>query len=322
MLPEMTVVVVGEALIDLARTTGGSDPASYVAHPGGGPANTAVALARLGTPVAFAGRLSGDAFGRQLRRHLEVNGVDLSYSVSAGEPCTLAVASIGDGGTAEYAFYLQGTADWQWSPAEIPVGFPDDVMAIHTGSLALALEPGATVLGDLLRREKGARTISLDPNVRPAVVDDIDGLRARFESLLHCADLVKVSVDDLAALYPGVGAAEVCRRWQALGAALVVVTCGAQGALTIVGDVEISRPAHRVTVADTIGAGDSFTAGLLDWLGRHDRLGAGAVAALAPAEVVAAIDFAIRVSAITVSRAGADPPHRRELPPEVYEFLP
>lgn len=309
----MTVVVIGEALIDLVAAPGGADPATFTAHPGGGPANTAVALARLETPVAFAGRLAGDGFGRQLRRHLATNGVDLRYCVAAVEPSSLAVATVGADGGAEYAFYLQGTADWQWSAADLRGAFPDDVHAIHAGSLAIALEPGAGVLAGLLHRERAARTVSLDPNVRPQAIGDLGRFRSTFEALVESAGLIKASMEDLDALYPGVGPAEVARHWRALGPTLVVITRGADGALGFVADAEVERSARQVTVVDTIGAGDSFSAGLLDWLGRHDRLGAGALAALTEAEAVAAVDFAIEVSAITVSRAGADSPRRQEL---------
>ncbi len=305
----MTVVVLGEALIDLVEAPDGS----FVAHPGGSPANTAVALARLGTPVGFAGRLSGDGFGRRLRAHLETNGVDLGLSVQAAEPTTLAVVALDGGRGARYTFYVEGTTTATWSASELPTHLPDHVNTIHTGSVALALPSGGQVIGDLLRRERGRRAISLDPNVRHPFAGDPGTYRRRLEGWLSCASVVKVSQEDLEWVYPGEQPAEIGRRWRGLGPALVVVTLGAAGSLAFVGDEEITRTSRPVTPVDTIGAGDSFTAGLLDWLDRHQRLGAAGPAALTAPETVAALDFASEVASITVSRAGADPPFRREL---------
>lgn len=306
----MSVVICGEALVDLVAEPG-SD--SFVAHPGGSPANTAVALARLGTDVAFVGRLATDPFGRQLRHHLSSNGVDLRYAVEAEEPASLAVVTVGDGGAPEYAFYVTGTADWQWSPAELPADFPPEVTAIHAGSLALARPPGGEVLTGLLRRERDRRAISVDPNVRPALSGERDEFARRMEGWVSIAHVVKVSDEDLAWVYPGQRPAEIARRWRSAGPALVVVTRGGDGALAFVGDEELSRPAAPAVVVDTIGAGDSFTAGLLDWLDRHDRLGANGPAALTPPETAAAVDFALAVAAVTVSRPGAQPPYRHEV---------
>jgi fructokinase len=305
----MTVVVLGEALIDLVEAPN----RSYIAHPGGSPANTAVALARLGTPVAFAGRLSGDAFGRQLRTHLESNGVDLGLCVAAAEPTTLAVVTLDGGGGPEYTFYVEGTTTATWSASELPAELPEQVNAIHTGSVALALPSSGEVISDLLRRERGHRAISLDPNVRHPFAGERDRYRPRLEGWLTGASLVKVSQEDLEWVYPGVALAEIGRRWRALGPALVVVTLGPGGCMAFVRDEEITRAAKPVTPVDTIGAGDSFMAGLLDWLDRHQRLGAAGPAALTAPETLAALDFASQVASITVSRAGANPPFRHEL---------
>jgi fructokinase len=305
----MTVVVLGEALIDLVEEPDGC----YAAHPGGSPANTAVALARLGTPVAFAGRLSGDGFGRRLRTHLESNGVDLGLCVTGPEPTTLSVVAIDSGGMPEYTFYVEGTATASWSASELSAQLPEEVSAIHTGSVALALPSGGQVIGELLRRERGRRAISLDPNVRHPFAGERGDYRRRLEGWVANASVVKVSREDLEWVYPGEALAEVGRRWRALGPSLVVVTLGAAGCMAFVRDQELTRVARPVTPVDTIGAGDSFAAGLLDWLDRHQRLGADGPAALTVSETLAALDFAGRVAAVTVSRAGANPPFRHEL---------
>lgn len=314
------ILICGEALVDLVPDgAGAGGPARYAAHPGGSPANTAVGVARLGTPTAFAGRLAREGFGPLLRAHLADNGVDLRYAVDAPELASLAVVSLDERGRAEYVFYVEGTADWQWSAAELPAALPDDVTAVHAGSLALALPPGGDVLTDLLRRERGRRTVSVDPNVRPSLVGDRAAYRTRVQNWLGVADLVKVSDDDLAWLYPDTGWEQAARDWQAAGPAVVVVTRGADGSTAYVGgsggDAEqVVRPGRPVDVVDTVGAGDSFSSGLLDWLDRHDRLGPGGPAALTPGEAGEALDFAATVAAVTCGRAGADPPRRDELP--------
>lgn len=216
-------------------------------------------------------------------------------------------------GGAGYSFYVEGTTTATWAAAELPTDLPEQVNAIHTGSVALALPSGGEAIGDLLRREHGRRAISLDPNVRHPFAGDREIYRRRLEGWLRSASLVKVSLEDLQWVYPGEAVTEIGRRWRGLGPAFVVVTLGAAGCMAFVGDEEVTRAATPVTLVDTIGAGNSFTAGLLDWMDRHHRLGPAGPAALTAPEVEAALDFAGEVASITVSRAGADPPFRREL---------
>jgi fructokinase len=160
------ITVAGEALIDLVEEGGGR----YRAHPGGSPANVAVGLARLGVPCSMLARISSDALGGQLAAHLAGNAVSLRDVRRVPEPTTLALASL-DAGQAAYSFYVQGTADWQWSRGELPDALAPDVRVLHAGSLALALPPGARALEDLLaaERARGAVTVSIDPNIRPAL---------------------------------------------------------------------------------------------------------------------------------------------------------
>jgi fructokinase len=313
----MNVVVVGEALVDLTADEG--DPTRFTAHPGGSPANVAVTLARLGTPVRFAGRLARDGFGRLLRDHLSANGVDLSLCVDAAEPTGLAVVTMDANGRTEYAFHVTGTADWQWSTAELPHGLDADTLAIHTGSLALAVPPGGPAIAVWLAEQRARRVISIDPNVRPPVLGDPRAYRPRLESWVARSDIVKASVEDLAWVYPGEDPDRVALRWSARGAALVVITHGANGVDAIVDGQVVRRPARPATVADTVGAGDAISGALLDWLARHERLSRPALAAITPVEVAAALDFAAEVAAVTVSRPGADPPRRDELSVAVTE---
>jgi fructokinase len=315
----MSVVVVGEALVDLKADEG--DPTRFTAHPGGSPANVAVTLARLGTSVQFAGRLARDGFGLLLRDHLAKNGVDLSFCVDAAERAGLAVVSTDADGHTEYAFHVTNTADWQWRTAELPHGLDSDTLAIHTGSLALALPPGGPAIAVWLAEQRRAqRVISIDPNVRPAVMVDPRAYRPRLESWVTRSDIVKASIDDLAWIYPGEDPDGVALRWSGRGPSLVVITHGADGVDAFVDGQVVRRPARPTVVADTVGAGDAISGALLDWLARHERLSRPALAAITPSEVAAALDFAAEVAAVTVSRPGADPPQRAELSVAVTEW--
>jgi fructokinase len=302
------IVVCGESLVDLVPTGTGT---TFEAMPGGSPANTAVALARLGVPVLMLARLSDDAFGRLLREHLAANGVDLSRAVRAAERSSLAIVSRAADGSAAYRFDLAGTADWQWTAAELPT-LPASVVAVHTGSLALATQPGGQVIEGFLAAARTGATVSIDPNLRPGLMSATT--REDVERWLRLADVVKVSNDDLTLLYPGAAPAEVARRWATMGPDLVVVTLAADGALAVVAGDVLTRPAHAVDVVDTVAAGDTFSAGLLEQLWRVGRLG-GRLTDLTPADVAAALERGLAAAAVTCARAGADPPYAAELAP-------
>ncbi|NUP82918.1 MAG: carbohydrate kinase [Nonomuraea sp.] len=277
--------------------------------PGGGPANTAVALARLGTPARFLGRISGDVFGGLFRAHLTSSGVDLSAAVEAAEPSTLAVAALDDRGRAAYTFYAGGTADWQWSRDELDPSRLGGASCLHTGSMALVRAPGSAAIEEFARAAAGRATISVDPNVRPTFATREDYQVARW---CEWADILKLSDDDLAFLLPGVSVERACDTWHAAGARLVVVTRGAAGALVSLDGERAEVPAPRVAVVDTVGAGDSFTAGLLHALEAKGLLG-GRLDDLDLDGAVTAATFATRVSALTCSVAGANPPWANQL---------
>jgi len=310
------IAVLGEAVVDLVEQGSGL----YRAQPGGSPLNVAVGLGRLGRPVALHARISGDAFGRMFRRHLEASGVEDRALVAASEPSTLAVASVDPAGVASYDFWVNGTADWQWTAAELAGPLPGDVVALHTGSMALEVEPGASRVLDLLHRERarGRTMISYDPNVRLARHGPAERGRRRVEEVVRLADLVKVSADDLAWLHPGQDPQQAALSWVAgTGPSLVVVTLGVAGALAVTaGGVRQRRPAQQVEVVDTVGAGDAFAAGLLDWLAGAGALGPAGrtvLAGLDAAELAALLDHASLVAALTCARPGADPPTRAEV---------
>lgn len=308
------VTVVGEALVDLVP---GVAPRSYLAQPGGSPYNVAVALARLQVPTALLARLGDDAMGRLLRDHAVVEGVDLGAAPHATEPAALAVVSLDAAGDAHYDFYLDGTAALRWREGEVE-RVPEGTAAVHFGSLASWLPDGddrIRATAARLRTASGA-LVSYDPNVRPGLIGPRESACDAVERCVAVADLVKASADEIGWLYPDVPLEEVASRWLALGPALVIVTRGGAGATAFrPGDAPLDRPARQVPVADTVGAGDSYMAGLLAALVRSDRLDPDALSCLGDDGVAEVMDFAARVAAVTCSRPGADPPRLVEVAP-------
>jgi fructokinase len=275
--------------------------------------NVAIGLARLGQPTAFAGRLSADPLGSVLRRHLERSAVGLEHVVAAGDPSTIALVELASG-QARYQFSLG--ADFQWHAAELAF-LPGGAQAVHFGSLASWVPPGDAAVAvaiDGVRRTTPA-LISYDPNVRPALQPDAAAARRQVEQSVSLAHIVKASTDDLAWLYGPESAETVARRWLALGASLIVITAGADGAAGWMPErAPVSRARFDVQVVDTVGAGDAFTSGLLDALARRELLAAPRLAELRDAGLLAGIlDDACRVAGVTCSRAGANPPTRFEL---------
>jgi fructokinase len=314
------VVVGGEALVDLVPVPGqhgvgqdgvdqGGDPALGPLAPrlGGGPFNTAIGLVRLGVPTTMLTRLSTDAFGDALVARLEAHGVDTGLLQRGPEPTTLAVVTLDASGAARYTFHVEGTADRLVAdPGELPA----DTAAVAVGTLSLVLEPGASRYAALARREAArGRLVSLDPNLRPGLVDDPAALTARLDAVAAVAGLVKLSDED-------------AERWGRspqdvldLGAGAVVLTRGSEGltAHTRGGGV-VEVPADEVgPLVDTIGAGDSVHAALLAWLADHGALHRDVVTRLDAAAWSDALAAAARAAAWTVSRAGAEPPWRAEL---------
>ena len=297
--------VMGEALIDLMEIEDGT----FRAVPGGSPANVALGLARLETECRFLGRFSDDRFGRLSRKRLADAGVDLSAAVSTSLLSTVAVVSMNPDASARYGFYVAETADWAWRHDELPEDSPE---AFHTGSLAAALLPGRTVVDDHMHRLRatGECLISYDPNIRPSLAGDHDDEVARVEEQARTAHLVKLSIEDLRWLYPGATDAEPFRR--AGIDADIVLTLGADGARLYRHDGDrVQVPPVSVSVVDTVGAGDAFSAAILAALKRRNRLRPnGPNVAVTTPEWNDILAFANRVAALTCERAGADPPHR------------
>jgi fructokinase len=299
--------VVGEALIDLVGARGGS---TFVAHAGGSPANVALGLARLGSPVTLTTRLGEDAFGQMIIDHLESSGVRVDGGAKPWRSTSLAVATL-MAGVASYDFRI----DWDVTDLP-PLGV--EARCLHTGSLATALAPGGVAVTDLVRRERerGRVTVSYDPNVRPALLGEPERARPGIEHLMALADVVKVSDEDLGWLYPEERDEDVAHRWLSAGPALVVVTRGGQGTFAVTQSLVVQRPAVPVELVDTVGAGDSFTSGLLDGLRRADLIGGSRRDALASVDettLVTMLDEAALIAAITCSRPGANPPTAAEV---------
>jgi fructokinase len=304
--------VIGEALVDLVPKRGTGD---YRASLGGSPFNVAVGLARLGNPTALMARLSDDGFGQMLRAAAQSEGIDLSAAPRAPEHTTLAIATVDDAGQVAYDFYLEGTADWQWTADELR-DVPAGSEVVHFGSIAAWTPPGCERIDEFIRdvRARGGVLISYDPNIRPGIVGPRRAAVELVERSVRCAHVVKASREDIAWLYPDRSADDVAAHWTELGAVLVVLTDGANGASAHRrGEAPLRRPGRRVAVVDTIGAGDAFAAGLLTGLIRRCLHVGPALAAIDAAALVDVVDEAVLVSAITCERAGADPPRLHEL---------
>lgn len=314
------IVVGGEALVDLVPDRSAVDArlAPLRPLPGGGPYNVAVTLGRLGVATRFVSRVSTDGFGEALLTRLRESGVDTSMVQRGAQPTTLAVTSIGPDGSARYTFYAEGTADRLVAdPGELP----DEVGILSLGTLSLLLEPGATTYETMLRRHsRRGRLTVVDPNVRPALVADPEAHRARFRSWLPDVGLLKLSVEDarwLAGLDHDAkdGAVlDAVRGWVAAGPAAAVVTRGAHGLVAVDRHGEVvAVPAVPVRVVDTIGAGDTVHGALLCWLWRTGATDPRAVGQIGETGWRVALEYAARAAAVTISRAGAEPPFSAEL---------
>jgi fructokinase len=310
----LLVAVAGEVVVDLVPADGDG---LFRAVPGGSPANVAVGLHRLGVPTRLVARLAGDPMGRRLRRHLETNGLDLGHVVAAAEPTSLAIVSVEEDGTVGYDFRIDGTADWQWTDGELADVVDDDVAALHVGSLAMAVEPGASALRRLVERARAQATVSFDPNVRPLLMGRREDVVTRVEDLVAQSDVVKASAEDMAWLYPAEAPGAVASRWLGLGPSLVAITLGPDGVLAVgTATPLVQRPAVPVSVVDTVGAGDAFMAALLAGLSHRGLLGrprTGRLRALEDAELAAVLDDAALAAALTCARPGADPPSAEQL---------
>jgi fructokinase len=307
------ILCCGEALIDFLPLP---EVGGYKPHPGGSVYNIAVGLGRLETPVGFFCKVSTDFFGDQLLDYLSENSVDTALCPRCDEPTTLAFVSLpGAGQEPRFMFYANQSADRLLSIDELP-GLPEDVKALHFGSISLVMEPGATALETLMRRESGAtRLLSLDPNVRPSLIRDRKAYRSRFEDWTSLVDIIKLSRADFEYLYPRRNFEAVIADWFRKGISLCIITLGGDGSFGCTASgLTAYVPTPQVEIADTVGAGDTFLAAALTYLDRGRYLEQREnLRTLTAMELANCLTFAGRAAAINCSRPGANPPYKHEL---------
>jgi fructokinase len=301
------ILVVGESLIDVVSRPDGSS----MEHVGGSPANVAVGLARLGHDVTLATMIGADERGTRIAGLLDREGVALTAGSVGARQTSVATATLDGTGAAAYTFDLA----WELAQDQALEGMTH----VHTGSIAATLEPGASAVLSTLQASRPGATISYDPNARPSLMGDPHEVRAKMEQLIGLSDVVKASDQDIAWLYDGAPVSDILRLWGLLGPPLVVVTRGDKGALiglTVTGELT-SVDATAVDVVDTVGAGDSFMAGLVSGLLEAGLLGdltaRERLRSASLADVRPAVERALACAAITVSRAGPNPPNLAEL---------
>jgi fructokinase len=307
------ILCAGEALIDMIPTPTLSDREGFVPHTGGAVFNTAVALGRLGARSGLLCGISTDLFGQQLMTALVASHVDVTHVIRSDRPTTLAFVQLTDG-HATYSFFDENSAGRMIGTDDIPP-LSDDVTALYCGGISLACEPGAETYAHLVQTEGTDRAVMLDPNIRPGFIQDSARYRARLTRVLALSDIVKVSDEDLNWIFPGPEplTAKIDMLRDA-GPKIVIMTRGGAGVTAILPDgAEITVPAQRVEVVDTVGAGDTFNAGVLAHLSENGLLTRSTLRSLSADDLTAALRFGARVAAVTVSRAGANPPWREEL---------
>jgi fructokinase len=297
----------GEALIDMLPRTTTQGEAAFAPYAGGAVMNTAIALGRLGSASSFLTGLSTDLMGDVLRDTLKASNVNLDHAVQSDRPTTLAFVKLTNG-HASYFFYDENTAGRMMTPADMPA-LPDTIRAYFTGGIWLAVEPCGTALEALMTREAAMRVTMIDPNVRPGFVRDRAGYTARIDRMIGLADIVKLSDEDAEWLYGKTDPQMLLAK----GAKVVLITEGSKGATAFTARGQMRVAAPKITVADTVGAGDTFNAGFLASLDRGGLLTKTAIATLSDDALRDALALGTTAAAITCSRPGADPPWAHEL---------
>ena len=303
------LTVIGESLVDIIRDPRG--PAGGQAHPGGSPLNVAVGAARLDLRTILVTHYGLDPHGLRLEEHLQTNGVQVINGGSAAT--STALATLGSDGAAEYAFSIT----WAISGASLPaLAAVKGSTHVHTGSIATVLPPGEQATLALVEAAREHATTSFDPNCRPAISPDAAAARRQAEVFVAASDIVKASDEDLRWLYPDRAPEESLQAWLELGPAVVALTRGASGPVILSGNGRVEMAAEPIRVSDTVGAGDSFMAGLISGLAKLGALGAEGrrqLQTLTLDQLHSVASYANRAAAITCSRKGANPPWSAEL---------
>lgn len=305
------ILCCGEALIDMLPRESVTGEPAFAPYAGGAVFNSAIALGRLGVPTEFFSGLSTDLFGQQIRDVLSSSNVGSAYADLSARPTTLAFVRLVDG-HATYTFYDENTAGRMLAEEKLPV-LGSAVEAMLFGAISLIPEPCGSAYEALMRREHGNRVTMLDPNIRPGFIPDKEKHLARMRRMMAMADIVKLSDDDLDWFGETGSHAEIAVRWLEAGPKLVIITGGAKGAKGFTNRHTVSVAAQPVRVVDTVGAGDTFNAGVLASLHDQGLLTKPALASLSDVAIHAALSLGAKASAVTVSRAGANPPWRHEL---------
>jgi len=305
------ILCCGEALIDMLPRSLSGEGQAFLPAAGGAVFNTAVAIARLGAPAGLFAGISSDFFGDLLRKRLFASGVDSRYVVTADRPTTLGFVQL-SAGQARYAFYDENTAGRMLTEADLP-SLSDDAGALFFGGISLIVEPCGSTYETLMARRAAERVTMIDPNTRPDFVTDESGYRRRLDRMIALADIVKISDEDLAWLVgtgdPEAMAATLLTR----GPKVVILTRGAAGAIGLTARDRVLVTPKPATVVDTVGAGDTFNAGVLTVFHERNCLSKDAIAALSAVDLRAALELGSAAAAVSVSRAGSDPPWRSEI---------
>ena len=296
------VWVAGEVLIDLIPNAD-----QYQAVVGGGPANTAKALAKLGVKTYFIDGISNDEYGQIAKAELLADNVFLDYAKFSNKPTCTAKVTLSSSGSASYEFVIEDTATFDFSDQWLPEPQTLNPLLLHIGTLATVIEPGASVLFDWTQRVAQVAPIVFDPNIRPAVLGNRDEYVKKVEKWVAISSAIKVSDEDLKWLYPGKTINEIVNKWLEVGVELVIVTLGDKGITAFRKNEEIFVDAVKVVVADTVGAGDTVGAVLVEAIVNNglDKLSGEVLKTM--------LNRAVKAAAITVSRTGANPPSKEEI---------
>ena len=305
------IVCCGEALIDMLPRESTLGERAFAPYAGGAIFNTAIALGRLGIETGFFSGISDDMLGDILQETLKKSGVDPRFAAISSRPTTIALVKLVNG-QATYAFYDEGTAGRMLEVTDLPA-FGDEVNALHFGAISLIPEPCGHTYETLLLREADRRVISLDPNIRPGFIRNPAAHAARIRRMAAKADIIKFSDEDLAWFGEEGDESTLAAKWLEHGAKLVLITRGAEGATGYTARHTVSVPVVKVDVVDTVGAGDTFDAGILASLKMQGLLTKEKVAAIDEKAVEAALALGAKAAAVTVSRAGANPPFAHEI---------
>jgi fructokinase len=294
--------VCGEVLIDLIPS--GTQRIPIV---GGGPANTAKALSKLGFDACFIDGISTDSYGQMVRKELLADGVNIKYSKMIEKPTALAVVTLSEFGSATYEFLLKDTATFDFQTSWLPDSKSNPPSLLHIGTLATVVEPAASTLFKWASEVSKKSIIVFDPNVRPAVISDRDNYKKAVERWLSISDVVKMSIEDANWLYPGKNLNEITKEWLSSKTKLIVVTKGEDGISAFTSDESFEVPAVKVSVSDTVGAGDTVGAIVVEAIveiGLDNLKGE---------KLQSMLSRATKAAAITVSRSGAKPPTKNEI---------